>query len=158
MVWERVHDLFGFEAIDGFRKGDGELVFDLGEFLLGPAHFAAAIGNEFAVEGGEEPRLDLGAVAQEMPLGRPDGEGLLRQVTGVRFVAGQAEGKAIEHGIKAIDDVFEIEGVHGIGPLPAPAFRPGADRGRDNPDNSAVRHPFYQARTTSALSISPGVR
>ena len=107
------HDLGRFQAVDGFGHRDRQLIFNLGKFLFWPAHFATAGGNKFTIKRGEQPRLDLRIVAEKMPLGGPNREGLLGQIAGVRFIAGQAEGKAIEHGIEAVDNVFEIEGGHG---------------------------------------------
>ena len=64
------------------------------------------------IKRGEEPRFDLGGIAELMAFQCPDIERLLRQVFGIRFLSGQAEGKAIKQDVIVIDQLLEISVGH----------------------------------------------
>ena len=60
------------------------------------------------VQRGEEPRLDLRRLLQLVTFGRPDEEGLLRQVTGITLITRQAQGKTIQRAVMQIDQTLEV--------------------------------------------------
>src|SRR5438874_10541489 len=65
--------------------------------------------QKLPVESGKEPGLYFRSVLQLMAFVRPDIERLLRQVAGVAFFAGQAQGKSVECGIIELHQTFEVQ-------------------------------------------------
>src|SRR5258705_4386560 len=79
------------------------------EFGVATPSLFAPGPQEFAVQRGEQPRLDLRLVAQLMALGGPDRESLLGHIARIGFGARQAHGESIDRSIVRIDQRFEVE-------------------------------------------------
>ena len=60
----------------------------------------------------EQPRLDLGLVPQLMPLGRPQIEGLLRQIAGPVLVPRKTQREAEQVLVVSRDQLFEVDRIH----------------------------------------------
>ena len=67
-------------------------------------------GEKSAMEGGEEPALDFGGVADLMALSSPDIEGVLGKIPGIGFDAGEAESEAEERLVVLLNYGFEGHG------------------------------------------------
>jgi prepilin-type N-terminal cleavage/methylation domain-containing protein/prepilin-type processing-associated H-X9-DG protein len=94
---------------DRFRRERREFSVRFIELQVREANSAAAALQKFAMQRGEEPGLDFGKVAKLVPAGGPAIKCLLRQVRGVRFGLGQAQGELIKRGIITVHKFLELK-------------------------------------------------
>lgn len=107
---EGIEDVMGLCLFYDIRLYWWELPLKVVRLDVGLATTSSADPEKLAIEGGEEPTLDLALVAEAVAFFGPDKEGFLNEVAGIGLVFRERVGEAIEVLVVVGDEVGKIWG------------------------------------------------